>query len=93
MTVQTTSEERLERDLRGLAYQQPAIAALARVARLSSEQADKPSRTAEIRVPRYSADRRAEYQSGASSPQESIFARLRSAFIFSGKDVASSRRG
>ena len=42
MAVQTTSEERLERDLRDLAYQQPAIAALSRAAQLSPERAGKP---------------------------------------------------
>ena len=42
MAVQTTSEERLERDLRDLAYQQPAIAALSRAAQLAPERAEKP---------------------------------------------------
>ncbi len=32
MIIQATCEERLERDLRDLAYQQPAVAALSRVA-------------------------------------------------------------
>ncbi len=42
MAVQITYEERLERDLRDLAYQQPAIAALSRVAQPSPERAEKP---------------------------------------------------
>ena len=89
MTVQTTCEERLERDLRGLAYQQPAVAALSRVAQLSPKRAGKPPRMAETQVPRQSADKRAEHQLGTSSPQRSLLARLRSRFLFSGKGVDS----
>ncbi len=93
MAVQTTYEERLERDLRGLAYQQPAIAALSRVAQVSPERAETPRRMAEIQVSRYGADKKAERQPAASPPQQSIFARLRSGFLFSGKGVVSSKRG
>ena len=56
MSVQTTCEERLERDLRSLASQQLAIAALFRVAQLSPERAEKPPLMAETRTPRHSAD-------------------------------------
>jgi len=93
MTVQTTCEKRLEWDLRSLAYQQSVIAALSRVAQLSPKRAENPPRMAEIQVSRHSADKRAEHQFGASSPQQSIFARLRSGFLFSGKGVALSKRG
>ncbi len=93
MIIQVTCEERLERDLRGLASQQPAIAALLRVAQLSPERAEKPPLMAEIRTPRHSADRRAEHHIDSSSPQRFIFARLRSGFFFlSGKGIGSRER-